>query len=345
MARDNPKIDLSKPIPLSLLGGRGDSEGGDSEEAPEDEPLVPDFTDYKTASPPPGFGKAGELFSVKIQESDQREASERLNRYDRNRDGALDEGELRGGRWQDNPMQYDRNQDGKLQTSELAVRFAKIRLAGAKSEGGRQDENQDRRGAGGWGAWGGGGMGDSAEGDSKEEPAVELWQNRSTFRLDSKETKVQSLPNWFTALDADSDNQVRMQEFTSDWNDAQISEFRLFDLNDDGVISSKECLTAIRNGVIRGTGGTSTSTAAVGQSTASSGRSNAIDSAINELPPEAERWKKFIAGRMIKLDNNKNGNLTGDEWAASEGADFNTVDKDRDGTITVLEFYQFRANK
>jgi Ca2+-binding EF-hand superfamily protein len=343
MARDNPKIDLSKPIPLSLLGGRGDSEGGDSEEAPEDEPLVPDFTDYKTASPPPGFGKAGELFSVKIQESDQREASERLNRYDRNRDGALDEGELRGGRWQDNPMQYDRNQDGKLQTSELAVRFAKIRLAGAKSEGDRQDENQDRRGAGGWGAWGGGGMGDSAEGDSKEEPAVELWQNRSTFRLDSKDTgkaKVQGLPSLFSVADADQDRQVSMKEFfTGDWTAEKVEQFDVFDRNGDGFISERECLAAIKDGAQWGMSAGTKSTSTT-QST-SSGTNSASTVSLDGVPDD---WKSFVGKRYSVQDGNRDGKLGGDEWRASDG-DFSAVDTDGDGGITPVELYNFRAKK
>ncbi len=35
-----------------------------------------------------------------------------------------------------------------------------------------------------------------------------------------------------------------MSEFTSDWDDRQVMEFVTFDSNQDGVISSSECLAA-----------------------------------------------------------------------------------------------------
>jgi hypothetical protein len=116
MARNNPKIDLSKPIPISVItesfqqmrsgstfggaspwGGGGESSeesvGGSSGN------LVPGFGVKIERTPVPGFGASSKTPQINVEEQDLRDAEERLRRYDRNNDGSIDETEYRETRW------------------------------------------------------------------------------------------------------------------------------------------------------------------------------------------------------------------------------------------------------
>ncbi len=149
-------LNASRPIPLDRLnqafeqmrsgmrGGGGDSgrggssRGGSSNENSEEEkPLVAGF-DLPEIVSPPGFGEGAELFQVAVTDKDLAYAKDRFNRYDRNKDGTLDQNELRGGRWSDDPLRYDRNKDGKLSVNEMAVRYAQRRV----SESGGSNQSQ-----------------------------------------------------------------------------------------------------------------------------------------------------------------------------------------------------------
>lgn len=55
------------------------------------------------------------------------------------------------------------------------------------------------------------------------------------------------LPEWFGDRDANEDGQVAMAEFTRDWNESELSRYLRYDLNNDGVITPKECLAAESN--------------------------------------------------------------------------------------------------
>lgn len=172
MAQSNPKIDLSKPIPLDVVAGEfermrqermggssfsggsswggspwgGSSWGGSpwgstpqtEQETSGPKPLVPTFGIPTPPAAVRSFGtSSGAEPPVAVTERDLREAEDRMGRYDRNRDGFLSSEELSGGRWSDDPMQYDRNGDGKLSKEELAVRYAKRRIAEEQQQQGQ----------------------------------------------------------------------------------------------------------------------------------------------------------------------------------------------------------------
>jgi hypothetical protein len=165
IASQIPQLDLSRPVPIDRLAtamqrlreqrdsgeGRSDDRGGDrgrssgrsssssSRSSPTVEPLVPGFGLEEELELPLGFGAEGELFAVTVIDRDKREADERFRRYDSNRDGFLDRQEISRGRWSDDPYAYDRNHDGKLTPSEMAVRYARRRIAqeGSSSTSGR----------------------------------------------------------------------------------------------------------------------------------------------------------------------------------------------------------------
>lgn len=54
------------------------------------------------------------------------------------------------------------------------------------------------------------------------------------------------LPDWFTRRDTNGDGQVTLAEFSEALSDDVASEFAKHDLNNDGVVTPQECLTAAR---------------------------------------------------------------------------------------------------
>lgn len=338
MAQNNPKIDLSKPVPIDLLTGEIDRMRGGGGEAGEEIAtegpglMVPDFKLSSTPSPVPGFGASSSKFTVKVEERDLKEAEERLRRYDENRDGFLSPEELRRGRWPDDPMQYDRNRDGKLSAAELAVRYANQRI----QEASRNSNNNDRNARGqannnGW-----------VRSDGREEAAKEVesrFGDAKSYRvLSRKETvsSIKGLPDFFARSDVDGDGQVLMSEFSSSWNEETLAEFRKWDLNNDGIITAKECLEAVAKGA-RGSSSSSSSTAPA--ASASSDQPAAAGGAT----PDASQME-WAARQIAKYDLNGDNQLTANEWEKMiikpDGADLNG-----DGAITVEEYAAFRAKK
>ena len=155
IARETGGLDLNRPISLQALagkvqqmqnGGGGDqsrdrSRSRDRGQSParnsgdrrydEDaqsamENLVPGFNEIpEDLIPPVGFGSKAEYLSVDVIQADFEEAERTIKRYDRNRNGVLEQDEIRNGKWiYGNPMNQDRNGDGKLTKSELAVRYS-----------------------------------------------------------------------------------------------------------------------------------------------------------------------------------------------------------------------------
>lgn len=341
MAQNNPKIDLSKPVPIDMLtdeiekmrggGGRGsDSSGGGTPASTEPELLVPDFSLETELTPPEGFGATSSVFNVKVEERDLKEAEERMRRYDRNRDGRLTKDELQSGRWSDDPMVYDRNRDGKLTTSELAVRYANRRASEEQRRAGDTNSGGDRGGwsrSGGDSQWGRGG--DRGQEERKEE--VKRFGDAKSYRMTpAGESKPAGLPDFFARSDANADGQVMMNEFSSSWDVETLNEFLKWDLNNDGVIIPSECLIAVENG------------ARAGLSTASSSSrgSSASPSAGNLSATEMD-WAKRQIGRY---DTNGDGQLTPKEW---ENMILKPIGADTsgDGVITAEEYAAFRAKK
>jgi Ca2+-binding EF-hand superfamily protein len=142
IARDIPGINLNRPIPIDRLAQgfermrqqrAAQAGGAPSAAAPAAAaavtPLVPGFGIELEIPPVPGFGAMGDMFSVKVEPEDRKNAEDRMRRYDRNRDGLLTPEELARGRWgDDDPMTFDRNRDGKISVDELAVRYANRRI-------------------------------------------------------------------------------------------------------------------------------------------------------------------------------------------------------------------------
>jgi hypothetical protein len=48
------------------------------------------------------------------------------------------------------------------------------------------------------------------------------------------------LPGWIKSRDRNKNGQVEMSEFSRSWSQRTVSDFRRYDLNDDGVVTAKE---------------------------------------------------------------------------------------------------------
>jgi EF hand len=361
LARDNSDIASAlannKPVSISkvtkamekMRSDSGVPPSSSSSKAPstsnqpkEPEPLIPGFGVKVEAKPVLGFGPEGADLSstVKVEERDLKEAKERIERYDTNKDGILDEKEIAAGRWSDNPWAFDKNKDKKLTQQEMAVRYAKRRVdeeaqkAQAKSSTDpRRSDRNAKRGS-----------------DDKQEVASP-WANQASYKIKpeySKGSKSQGLPEWFSSGDTNGDGQVMMNEYASNWDESLVAEFNKFDTNGDGSITALEALAAVKKGILRGVAGSvSAASSTVASSSSTSSAPTAASTTIDrsDLPADAdEKWVKFVAGSISKVDKDKNSRLTIDEWPASEG-DFKLVDTNGDGSVSLGEYYTFRKNR
>lgn len=357
LAERDKSIDLSKPVSISKLaeslgsmrGGAGAPGGGSSSSSDEPALLVPDFSLEMEPLPPEGFGNTGDMFSIKVEDRDIKEAEERIRRYDKNGDKKLSKEELRAGRWSDDPMQYDRNKDGSLTASELAARYANRRVD-------EEERRSNRGGFGGRGSTGGGffgrGGGDNngwnRSGEQKKESAPNPFGKAKSFKL-NEDSNVSGLPSFFARSDKNLDGQVMMNEFSSSWTSETLKEFLKWDLNNDGVIVADECLAALEGGARVGESSSSSSSSSSsrssgGSTSSSSSSSKPKSSGVKASNPTSQIYVEWAQKNINKYDKNGDGALTANEWEKMiikpTGADANG-----DGVITVEEYAAFRASK
>lgn len=399
IASSVPGLDLAKPVSIDKLsqaidrlrqqresedGGNNDSGRGPSGNAsPTVEPLVPGFGVEDLLPPAPGFGAEAELFTVKLTAADNREAEERFRRYDSNGDGILDKEELGRGRWSEDPLTYDRNHDGKLTLSELAVRYARRRVAEEANRStqtaSRTNDSQTSRGGGGdRGSFGRGGFGGGFPGggedprsffsrrdggDGGESPDRRSTASSSSPQVDSRKSyKVKTvterlpkgLPDWFARSDANADGQIAMAEFSTSWSDSVLKDFGQFDMNKDGIITPSEALSAVNNGAVRGSAispattstasTTSSTTAAATGSSPTASRAAATSSGGGESPKLDARYVAYYEKLIAKYDTNEDGVLVANEWKTMS-KDPAEADADGDGRITVNEYAAWSMKK
>ena len=294
------------------------------------EALVQGFEPVETPTPVLGFGTAGDLFAVQVTPVDERTARDRMARYDRNRDGYLQKEEMSSA-WSGNPMDFDRNGDGKLSPAELAVRYARRRIAEADI---REQQSQARS------------RDDGRRDNRRRGEPEDPYNGRNSYRRIAADSS-EGLPGWFAEQDADHDRQIIMAEYSGTWNDDLIREFFKFDRDQDGAISPQECLAAIEDGATRTATGNSmsedssysrnrSSENGTKTSTVSTAKSNA-----NVKPIEASKLQpKYIdyAKRIIsRSDANKDGALTAGEWKKML-IDPSPSDANKDGRVTLEEY-------
>ncbi len=349
MARSNPKIDITKPIPMSVLtesfqqmrsGGPGsDGRFGSSEEEPilEKNSLVPGFATVKVDKlPVPGFGASGEKFTVQVDESDLKNADDKMRQYDRNNDQHLDENELKEGRWADSPMQYDKNRDGKLSRQELATRYARRRLASGSTPDAskKMDEMNNKRNR------------DNREIVDDKKDKSNPYEKRASFRMtdaDGKTPPPAGLPEWFTRNDVNSDNQVSMAELNKKWTQDSIQDFLRFDTNEDGLITAKECLAGVKKGHIFGAGGSAPATTSIAAVASNATVPSTKPNSAPAADSKAAEMRAWLADKMKKDDKDGNGFLSPEE--VKDAAKFTELDTNKDGRIDLDEYVAARGRK
>jgi len=82
----------------------------------------------------------------------------------------------------------------------------------------------------------------SAAPDSK--PA---WSTKSGRFRTAKERLPAGLPDWFLKK-VDSEGQIKMSDFETNWTPDKVKEFEKYDLNHDGVITADEALKVEKHG-------------------------------------------------------------------------------------------------
>jgi hypothetical protein len=64
---------------------------------------------------------------------------------------------------------------------------------------------------------------------------------RHSYRFSTAVDKLPAgLPSWFKSRDANGDGQVSLGEYSRTMSQSIVSEFRRYDLNDDGIVTAKE---------------------------------------------------------------------------------------------------------
>ena len=381
LAERNPRIDLSRPIPLQTLsaefermrsesssggGDRGGYRGRNDDDDDDDdrrrsyfspsnagaaalEPLVPGFGEIMELPPVLGFGVRDDFFSVPIDDDDREEAEEDLERYDRNRDGAIDSEELRRGRWSDNPLVYDANGDGRLNLSELTAREAYRRQQERGSRGGDRGSSGERgssassvRGFGGGPSPGSSG---SSGGDRSSAMIGMLMQ-----RYDSNGSGVLEKSEWSSfrsdpsSADANRDSKISREELTT-WLASRMGGGGRDDGGRGGDSGRSRGGDGDRGGFTGGGFG-GFSGGGIGGG-GNDGYANNSDSESAEGPRSyrfltpAERLPSGVPGWFPASDVNADGQVAMFEftsnWSQAAVDDFAKFDLDGDGSITADE--------
>jgi Ca2+-binding EF-hand superfamily protein len=301
------------------------------------EPLVPGFGVEDVFTPPLLFGAEADLFTIEVTDRDREEASRAFRSYDRNNDGKITSAEMRQSRYGADLPMYDKNRDGVITMNEMEYRYARRR-----TENAQQTANQARSG-----------RRDEKKKDEEEEAFGYQWGDRKSYRRIPLEERLPGgLPDWFAQNDADADGQVAMMEFSTAWTDGVMEEFNQFDLNQDGLITPRECLKAVENGAVRGgsydsssddSSDASVSTDSASSDSSDSGGSAAASTSSGSLkidPKYFDYFKKVVQ----KYDSSNDGVLTANEWA-SMSKDPSAADADGDGRITVEEYARWSMKR
>lgn len=240
-------VDFSKPVAIDKLREKAAERfGGGNQKNKEPEPLVPGFGTPTSEATVLAFGEraseataSGTSSSARRQDSNQQDpraqgfADMMMRRYDQDGNGVLerDRGEWEGVRG--DPNEIDSNNDGRIDRDEMVARVAAY-MGGNRG----RERGSDRGGEGG----GRGGEGGSRGGEAREDNQQDT---RKSYRfLSAAERLPEGLPGWFTERDQNKDGQISMAEYSSYWSDTKAREYLRYDLNDDGMITPDECLTA-----------------------------------------------------------------------------------------------------
>ena len=362
IARETGGLDLNRPISLQALAGkvqqmqnggggdqsrdrsrsrdRGQSPARNSGDRRYDddaqaamENLVPGFNEIpEDLIPPVGFGSKAEYLSVDVIQADFEEAERTIKRYDRNRNGILEQDEIRNGKWlYGNPMNQDRNGDGKLTKSELAVRYS-IRRDTQKDQA-REKSYRDSQNP------------QANQSQPQGRPPQGAPPSRGSSRFggggDSGDRMKQFADGIFQRYDTNKSGVFEKDEWKNFRTDPTP-----WDFNKDGKITRDELIKGMseRFGGGRSSGGeqggrdrsawNGGDKGPAGGGSGESPKSYRFKTAHERLPEGIPQWYR-------DGDRNKDGQIAMSEssgqWSAKTLAEYYVYDKNRDGLVTVEE--------
>jgi Ca2+-binding EF-hand superfamily protein len=343
---------------------------------------VPGFgTSTPTRTPVPNFTASQQPSSSELEGKYGNEILEQVDaamqRYDKNGDGKIDQGEMGEGRWgQPEPKESDLDKDGNLSRAEMAERYYR-RTRGSSSE----SSSSSRRSSG-----------DRSESGDRVESS-ERGESRSRFSRDSSSRESRSDRNPDSERrDSGSEESRRdsessaeeprsgggggdryrkyaeglIQQYDTD-KDGSLNKEELknmkqrpenADLDNNGLISAGELTEALANGSMASGGGGASSS---GNSSSSSSRSSRDKASSEKETKEAGEANgssgsggsgsstrsgssRSSGGKFSFNASDKNGDgkvqmheFT-DEWSDEKFEEFKTFDKNGDGVITNTEY-------
>ncbi len=291
-----------------------------------------------------------------------------LDQYDKNNDNKLTVNEL--------ALRYAKRRidaaEDSNQSSSSSSNRSSPSSSGSQSSGPRADW-RSRFGGGSFGNSGGERGGFSFGGGNDRDRGSDRGSDRGGDRSSSSSSASRSqspapkpyrstttadrlaklkLDNWFMEKDKNQDGQVAMAEFGSNWTESLVAEFRVYDLNNDGVITPDECLRAKGNGAARPSGGesfarssaedrggTSSQSSDESSDQSESNESSSASSSANSASSGKidDKYLAYASSQIRKYDKNGDGVLQPDEWSQMSRPPDN-ADTNGDKQITAEEY-------
>jgi Ca2+-binding EF-hand superfamily protein len=175
-------------------------------------------TSARTASTSSSTRTTTATTSKRQSEAYEKYAKSLIKRYDKDRDNRLNEVEWKAVRRP--PSNADKNRDGYVTESEYADA---LKAAADKRSGSTSSSKASPS---------------KSLANVRTSPGSRAQPANST--KSSSKSSGKSGAGDLSKLDKDSDNQVQMHEFASEWDDVKLKEFYAIDKNRDGVITPAE---------------------------------------------------------------------------------------------------------
>lgn len=314
---------------------------------------VPNFSVSKQPSGSELEGKYGDEIMQQVDAA--------MQRYDKNGDGKIDQGEMGEGRWgQPEPKESDLDKDGNLSRSEMAERYYRRTRGSGKDSGSMGSRTGETRGSSGArGSDSGnrserssssredssssresrsGGSRESGTDDSRGESQAAAEEPRSGGGGGDRYRKYAE--GLIQQYDTDKDGNLNKDEMK---NMKQRPENA--DIDNNGLISPGELTEAIANGsMASGSGGSSGSSSGSRQRSSRSeektgGESNGASTETGSRSGASRSGSKFSFNAS---DKNGDGKVQmhefTDEWTDEKFEEFKTYDKNGDGVISNTEY-------
>ncbi|WP_419189451.1 hypothetical protein [Stieleria marina] len=278
---------------------------------------MPGFSVDKQPTPAlRGFGAAEAFDHLMMDLSLVSRARQLINQYDKNRDGILQPNEfsipVRA-----NLKLIDTNRDRQVSKREL--------VSASTKQPGLLPPTQSPPNDSAF----------SATAPTKNRITVrskrDIFGGRKSYRSLQNPRQHEDMPDFFAEKDTNTDGQIAMSEYASEWNDQVVADFFTWDTNRDGVITPSEAVDARRSKI--------TQPVRIAHRKESKNRKN-------QSPPRTLRVKppaKFIAvatAYFRRFDTNRDRELTPKEWSQMRKSPAD-ADYDRNGRLTIGEYAAF----